>query len=240
MERRYGALGLALEAQKAGMRALVLKSHLYPTAPLAHLVNQIARNIVVLGSLCLDYEVGGLNPAAGALSGEMGAKVVWMPTFSAASWRRSQGEEGGISILDEEGRLLPPVAEIIEIIKKHHMILATGHLSFAETLALIYEAKKRGLAKIVATHASMTFSVSEQQRLAEMGAIIEHCFILALPTIRLLDMATLVRAIKEVGAERCILSTDLGQAQTPPPPEGMRMAIASLLERGLSEEEVEL
>ncbi len=115
MERRYDALELALEAQKAGMRAIVLKSHEYPTAPLAYLVNQIARDIAVFGSLCLDYEVGGLNPAAVKLAAEMGAKVVWMPTFSAASWKKWLGEEGGLSILDEKGQVLPVVGEIIEI-----------------------------------------------------------------------------------------------------------------------------
>jgi len=247
LERRYDALGLALDAQKSGMRAIVLKSHEYPTAPLAHIVSQIVRDVTVCGSLCLDWEVGGLNPAALKLSAEMGAKVVWMPTFSAASWRVVQKEHGwevsegeGISVLDEQGALLPVVGEIIEIVKEHNIVLATGHLSFEESIALVEEASRRGLTKIVATHASMTFGIGEQKKLADAGAVIEHCCILALPQIAWIDMSTLVEMIKEIGAERCILTTDLGQAFTPPPPEGLRMTMSSMLEHGLSEDEIML
>ncbi|MFC2058924.1 DUF6282 family protein [Chloroflexota bacterium] len=247
MERRYDALGLALDAQKAGMRAIVLKSHEYPTAPLAHIVSQIARDITVCGSLCLDWEVGGLNPAALKLSAEMGAKVVWMPTFSAASWRDVQREHGwevsegeGISVLDKKGGLLPIVGEIIDIVKEHDIALATGHLNFKECIALVEEARERGVTRIIATHASMTFSIEEQKRLADAGAVIEHCCILALPDIAWMDMPTLAETIKELGAERCLLSTDLGQAFSPPPPEGLKMTMSSMLEHGLSESEIEL
>jgi imidazolonepropionase-like amidohydrolase len=50
----------------------------------------------------------------------------------------------------------------------------------------------------------------------------------------------LVRAIRNVGAEHCIIGTDLGQAFNPTPAEGMRMFIALLLKNGISEREIEL
>ena len=247
--RWYDALELAAEAQKAGLRAIVLKHNHFSTAPLAYFANKVARHIAVFGSITLNYEVGGLNPAAVKIAGEMGAKVVWMPTMSAASFRQKIGPETaerlglegpGLVILDDNGQVLPVVGEIIEIAKKHDMILATGHLDFVESLAVVKEARRRGLAKVVATHVNMGFSIEQQQQLAEAGAINEYCFILTLPRVAQSDMKSVAHGIKEVGVERCFLSTDLGSDWAPPPQEGLRTAIAALLEHGLSEEEVEI
>lgn len=175
VERRLDALQTALQAQEAGMRAIVLKSHEYPTAPLACIVGQMAPKVAVLGSICLDSEVGGLNPAAVEASAKMGAKVVWMPTFSAANNRRHVGQEGGISILDEKGKMLSVVGEILEIIKHSDMVLATGHLSATEVSALVKEARGRGLTKIVITHPSepavgTLLGLDQQRELAAQGA----------------------------------------------------------------------
>ena len=54
VERRVDALQAALQAQEAGMRAIVLKSHEYPTAPLAYIVRQVIQNMAVFGSISLD------------------------------------------------------------------------------------------------------------------------------------------------------------------------------------------
>ena len=45
--------------------------------------------------------------------------------------------------------------------------------------------------------------------------------------------------IKAVGAEHCMISTDMGLAFEPPPVEGMRTAISSLLKKGISEQEID-
>ena len=43
------ALEIARQARQAGMRAIVLKHHSYPTAPLAELVGQLVPDIDVFG-----------------------------------------------------------------------------------------------------------------------------------------------------------------------------------------------
>jgi hypothetical protein len=245
VERRADALQVALQAQEAGMRAIVLKSHDYPTAPLASLAGHMAPRVDVLGSLCLDEEVGGLNPAAVEASARLGARVVWMPTFSAANNRRYKGEEGGISILDERGRLRSVVGEILELVKQHQLVLASGHLSAQEVGVLVKEATSRGLSRIVVTHASeptvgTLMDVGQQRELAAQGAYVEHCFGSTLPGGARVDPRSLVEQVRAVGAERCILSTDLGQAYNPAPAEGMRMAVGCLLRWGLSEREIAL
>ena len=244
-ERRVDALQTAIQAQEAGMRAIVLKSHDYPTSPLAYIVSQIVQDITVIGSISLDFEVGGLNTYALEASAKLGAKVVWMPTFSSTNDMIKTGtNKEGITITDGDGKLLPVVNELLDIIKNYQLVLCTGHISPAEAFTLVDEAAKRGLSKIVATHPLLekvgaTLTLEEQQRMVEMGAFIEHCFIDIMPLVRY-DPMKIVEAVRAVGAENCIISSDLGQDFNPPPVEGMRMAIATMLICGLTEEEIEL
>ena len=243
VERRLDALQAALQAQEAGMRAIVLKSHEYPTAPLAYIVNQIVPDVTVLGSISLDLEVGGLNPHALETSAKLGAKVVWMPTLTSANDMEKKGG-AGIAILDKEGRLLPVIGEILSIVKDYRMVLATGHVSVSESFALVDFVRKEGLEKIVVTHPLLEWlgahlSLEEQCRMAEKGAYIEHCFADCMP-LSGLDPMKIVEVVRAVGAERCVISTDLGQAHNPAPAEGMRMVIATMLKCGLSEKQVEL
>lgn len=245
LDRRVDALQAAMQARELGMRAIVLKSHEYPTAPVARIVSKMVDHIHVFGSVTLDLEIGGLNPLAVEASAGLGAKIVWMPTLTSAHERQKRGLQGGISILGDSGQLLPSVGEILDIIKSHDMVLATGHVSVKESFALVDEARRRGLDKIVithpmSTHFGTTLDLKQQQELAGKGCYIEHCFVLTLPTTERLDPREIVNAVKAVGAEHCILSTDLGQGFNLPPAEGMRMAIATLLRAGLGKEEVEL
>jgi len=246
IRRRVDALQAALQAEEMGMRAIVLKNHDYSTAPLAHIVNQYVNNLTAFGSISLDFAVGGLNPSAVETAALLGAKVVWMPTFSSANDREKLGFIGeGIRILDEKGKIVPAVQEILDIVKSHDIVLATGHVSATEAFALVDEAKRKGVTKIVATHPLETrigaaLSIEEQQRMADKGAFIEHCFLCTLPLSDRLDPMIIVEAVKAVGAERCILTTDLGQDWNPPPAEGMRMMVATLLRCKLSIEEIEL
>ncbi len=245
-KRRVDALQAALQAEEMGMRAIVLKSHNYPTAPLAYIVSQFVHNLTVFGSLSLDYPNGGLNPHAVEISALLGAKVVWMPTFSSVPDMERHGLSGqGIKILDEKGMILPEVQQILDIIKSHEMVLATGHIKVAESFALVDEAKKKGITKIVITHPSSTMfgdtmSIEKQRQMADKGAFIEHCFSSTMPLGQRVHPMEIAKDVRAVGAEHCILTTDLGQDNNPPPAEGMRMMVVNLLRCELSVEEMEL
>ena len=93
LERRQDALRLAYSARELGMRAIVLKSREYNTAPVALLVSELVPEVQIFGSLTLDNEVGGLNPAAVLAAARMGAKVIWMPTFTATMLRNGLEEK---------------------------------------------------------------------------------------------------------------------------------------------------
>jgi hypothetical protein len=249
---RIDALEAARHAKQAGMQAIVIKDHFVPTAPIAAMVNRLVPDFHVFGSICLDYEIGGLNTHAVEYSARAGARVVWMPTFSSANSRAQMRELGvplegeGFSILDCNGRLLPEINPILAVIKKNDMVLASGHISPAETFALEKEARRLGINTFVVTHPldheffSQAFSKDDLIQLAENGAFIEFTFIALLASEFRHDPAEMVDVIRTVGAERCIVSTDLGQSFNPLPVEGLRMFIITLLKYGVTEDEITL
>jgi len=252
MPGRVDALEAAKQARQVGMRAIVIKNHSYPTTPLAMMVGQLIPEVAVLGSICLDYDIGGLNADALEKHADMGARVVWMPTFSSANSRPAMRKLGlklegeGFSIIDARGRLVSEIEKILEIIKAHGMVLATGHVSPHESLALVKRARAAGIEKIVITHPSdaefvvQAHTLEELQRLAGMGAFIEQTFVTMLPTEWSHPPGPRVKVIKTIGVEHCIMSTDLGQFWNPTPAEGMRLFMATLLRNGVSAREIEV
>ena len=243
VERRGSAIDVAQQALEMGMRGVVLKSHEYPTHPVAYTASQAVPGITLIGGVTLDAEVGGLNPMAVESTALMGGRVVWMPTFSAQADRQHKGLNGGIYILDDQGQLVPEVYAILDLIKAHDMVLATGHLSTAESMALVSEARNLGIQRVVVTHATtMAFrtgmTLEDMKSLAAMGAYIEHCLQVMMPLTYRLAPRELVETITAIGAENCIISTDFGQDFHPMPAEGLRMGIATLLQAGMEEVEV--
>ena len=248
---RMDALETAKQARQLGMRALVLKSSYFPTALIADIVNQFVPEVKCFGGICLDYEIGGLNIIALETSAKMGAKMVWMPTHSSlnsrANMRKLPGaslEGDGFSILDSENKPVPEIDKILSTVKQYDMVLANGHISPRETFALFTAAQKKGITRLVVTHGLWTnglvrFTLDELKQLGQMGAFIENCYVGFLPTDFRNDPKPMADAIKYIGAEHCIMSTDLGQYYNPSPAEGMRMFIALLLKYGISAPEIE-
>jgi hypothetical protein len=258
MRGRVDDIEWARLAQAAGMRAYVMKSHIFPTTAQAYLVNQIVPGIKVFGSITLNVNTG-LSPFAVELAGELGAKIVWMPTWSSKNGLSKSGifitrmiqflstidqllpsPEAGVTVLDAEGNLIPVISEIMEIIKKYDMVLATGHLSIEESLALAKAAERAGV-KFVLTHALnrvVNASIEQQKEIVKMGGYIEHCYITTMPMHGSLKLSAIAEAIKEVGPEHVVITTDAICAWNAPPPELMRMFIGSLLALGISEEDI--
>jgi hypothetical protein len=249
---RVDALEAASQAKAAGMKAIVIKNHFYPTAPIAMMVNQLVPGFTVFGSVCLDYEMGGLNVHAVEYSAKAGARVVWMPTFSSSNSIGKMRELGlslkgeGYSIVGGNGQLVPEIHPILAIIKQYDMVLASGHMSPTETFALEEEARRFGIDKFVVTHPldheffSQAFTKHDLIQLAGNGAFIECTFLAFQASEFIHDPAEMVDVIKTVGAEKCIMSTDLGQIWNPLPVEGLRMFIVTLLKYGITEDQINL
>jgi len=241
-ERRFNDIELAREAARAGMSAILIKSHQNSTVERAYLVSQWIPEIRVLGGLVLNDTVGGLNPAAVRLAVKMGAKQVWMPTRSARNHRSYEGLGDGISVLDEHGQLLPAVEEILQILAGSGCILGTGHLSQLETFTLIGRAREVGGVKVLVTHPEWGptfYSVDQQKVLAAGGKVMfERCFVSTTHRCGFVPFETIERAITDTGVENTVLSTDLGQPDTPPPVEGLRQYAERLCSTGFSVDDV--
>jgi hypothetical protein len=261
IERRIDDLDLAKEFLAHGLRGFVLKSHYFPTAERAKVVTRAVPGISAFGALTLNHSVGGLNPVAVELAGRSGCKIVWMPTVDAANetagrldgpnvklpfWAKIQRELAAtgiapppITVLDSNGKVSEASRHCIELITKHNMILATGHIGRAEIFALVKAAREMGAQRVVVTHAefpSQNLTADEQHELAQMGAFIEHCF-----TTMYTGKASwdgVLAAIRKAGPERCVLSTDLGQTINPPVAAGFAMFAQRLLDGGFTVEQI--
>jgi hypothetical protein len=132
--RKMDALTLVRAAKAAGMRAVLLKSHDTITADLAQIVEAALGGIRVFGAVTLNEAVGGFNPAAVRTALALGAKEVFMPTFSAAHHRRQEGKGGGLSVLDGTGQVRTEVRAILDLMAQADVILGT-HLAPEESLA---------------------------------------------------------------------------------------------------------
>lgn len=262
LPRKMNDLEMAQRIEKAGMAGYAIKSHYFCTAERAELVNEIYPGCKAIGTVTLNSSVGGINPTAVEMAGRAGAKLVWFPTCDSKHelahvfngdpnkklpyWAQIviQLKKDGIitpsiRILDDQERLKDEVYDVLDVIAKNNMILATGHLSHEETFALVKAAKERKVQKIVITHVDFptTFYTVEQQReLLAYGAYMEHCYT-TFATGKV-DFAETLRQIKEIGPDHVILGTDLGQKTALYPDEGLEEFATRLYENGISAEDV--
>jgi hypothetical protein len=237
-ERRLDALEVARYAYEAEMGGFVLKSHDYPTAPLTYALNRMYPGLKVFGAIALNRAVGGLNPHAVEVSANLDARVVWMPTFTADFWLKNLGRGPGISLFDEGGKLRSEVHDVLDIISQRDMVLASGHVSPQEAIALFTEAKARGVGRMIATHPFGVATLEQQREMISLGAYPEYTFLACMPARARMTPQELVSTLRKLGVEHCIVTTDFGQWMNPPPAEGMRMAIAALLDAGMLPEDV--
>jgi hypothetical protein len=239
--RSIDAIDLARLAKSRGMRAIVLKNHYEPTASLAYLVRKEVPGIEIFGGISLDLTVGGVNPAAvewmTKIKGGYG-KVVWMPTYDSEHQVTSSGQQRPFARVAKDGKLVPEAVQVISIIAQHNLVLETGHSSPAEALLLIREAKRQGVQSILVTHAmsqAVGMSIPEMQEAAKLGAYLE--FVWVRPGS---DAAkNYVPAIRQVGPEFCVLSSDLGQAANPLHPDGLLAMYQYLKSQAFSESEID-
>ncbi len=253
--RQVDHMEAAEGARKAGMKAVVLKCHHGYSSDRMYFVRKIVSGIEVYGGVVLNNAVGGINPFAVEAAISFGAKIVWFPTLSAKNHLDHMGApefgssmkqktkrkmvEKPITVLDDKGNLIPEVHDVIELIADHDIILATGHLTVAESRSVISQAKKRGVKRIYVNHPEyiVNATIEEQKELADMGAFIEHLALFQYPMWPTeAGVDGIVEMIRAVGPERTVLATDLGQIHNPPPWEGLRMFVRVLLEKGIPKE----
>jgi hypothetical protein len=261
VERRIDDLSLARKFAELGMAGFVLKSHYGSTAERASVVRAAVPGVDVRGAIALNRAVGGINPLAVEIAAREGARTVWLPTVDSVNeshereappgakvpvWvklqldLREQGIEiDPVPVVDDDGNVLPVLLEVLGMIARHDMLLATGHLSRDEIFAVVDAAVDAGVEDIVVTHPefpSQDLSTEDQIALANKGALLERCF--TTPHTGKVSWELWIENIRAAGPENSVLSTDLGQVFNPPVEDGMALMVDRLLEAGFGEEEL--
>ncbi|MBI4331474.1 MAG: cytosolic protein [Chloroflexi bacterium] len=257
LPRKVDDVGMAQRVIASGMKGYAIKSHFFCTSERAQIIRKVYPGCNVVGGIALNSAVGGINPTAVEMAGRSGARIVWFPSSDAEheqkhlahsppdklpNWAKIQFQmraEGvhspSISIL-ENGQLKQEVFAVLDIIARFNMVLATGHISQAETFALVKAARARKVGRIVITHVtfpSTFYSIEEQQELVKLGAFMEHCY--TTPSTGKVAWQTVFDQIRAIGVDRVLLTTDLGVSTGAFPDEGLRLFAEKLLENGFSE-----
>lgn len=246
--RSRDSFAVVRQAKAAGLRAVVLKNHYVSTAALAQLAFQEVGGIEVFGGIALNLSNGGLNAEAVRrmiqVEGHRG-KIVWLPTFDAENQVRFSKQERAFVSVVKDGRPVPALKEIFELIAANDLILASGHSSAAETLLVFEAARAAGVKRLLVTHVlsdSTRASEAQMKQLAALGAVMEFTYLTHLPPPlgQGVPVAEGAQAIHAVGAEHFLVSSDLGQANTPMHPDGLRSFFAALKSAGVTAAELEL
>jgi hypothetical protein len=247
--RSITAIEVAQLAKRHEMGAILLKNHYTQTASLAYMVSEVVPGIEIYGGIALNRSVGGVNPVAvgrmARITGGLG-RVVWMPTFDSEQWQIINGANPLAIPVSENGKLLPEVLEVLDVIAEHGLSLATGHSSPAESIMMIEAAKARGIDRIIVTHpflSSIGMDVETQRRAAAMGALLEYPYNATLPPFgprANARMADHLQTIRAVGPENVVISSDLGQQGNPVHTDGLILFIAALKGAGFTDAEIEM
>jgi hypothetical protein len=185
-----------------------------------------------------------MNPAAVEVALGLGARIVWLPTLSSAQdvangVAAQLGLPGpGLRVTDDDGELTAATRAVLDLVAEHDAVLATGHISADEHLAVTRAFTPRG--KVLVTHAmeelaGPNLDAAQCAELVELGATIELCALTCVGALATRPVSDLVGCILRVGVEHVTLGTDFGQAVNEPPAAGLRTWADALHAAGINE-----
>jgi hypothetical protein len=242
---------VARQAEMAGMKAVVLKNHLFSTVGRAWLVDRMVAGVRVFGGVVLNQgATGGLNAEAVRANLALGAKVIWMPTMvpidensagASGTGHRYQDMVGQTTLDLGDPETVACVRGILRQIADADAVLATGHLAPATTRPLVELAAEEGVTKILVTHPDsplVGMPIHEQAELSRQGVYFERCAYSIIDEQYGVPVAEIGGAIRATGIEHNVVSSDLGQIQHPAPVDGLRIFCEALAGEGFEEEEL--
>jgi hypothetical protein len=256
--RAVDHLELLRDLSAAGFAAVVTKDHDYSGVMTAALIKKHHPDLrtKLYSSIVLNNVVGGFNPYAVEHTAAMGGKVVWLPTLAAENhlrWEKTSNwvhpastqkmrPAVGIPVLDSARAVRDDVKEILDIVARNDMVLASGHLHVSETWLVFEEAKRRGVNRIVLTHPEdiVDATMNDVSGIAKMGAFIEHslCMFLEGSKFKIATAEDLRRFIEAAGVDQTVLCSDLGQVGIFSPIEGFRRGIKLCMDLGFDDGQI--
>lgn len=249
----------ARATDEAGYRAVVLKSHHTVTAARATMAQEHAASTEILGGAVLNVQAtGGVNPHAVDTVLRLGGRVIWLPTITSSNQIRHVAEQGsssgnlaalgsiagpGLTCIDDEGRPTEDVCAVLDLIAAAGATLATGHIGVPEIMAVVPEARRRGVRNVLITHPEhdcVGLGLEDQLRLAELdGVWFERVFALTLPTSVDIPLDVYAENIRTVGIDSTVMATDFGQKHNVSPVIGLQQYVTGMRDRGFSQADIE-
>jgi Family of unknown function (DUF6282) len=238
---------VALECAGAGMRAVIRKDHLYSTVGEAHAIQRHIDYLVDTGALARRIEVYGGIPTRFAAEPALIKDALRFPELKKI-WANPVG---GVPLV-EEGRVKPAVLDLITMARDHGIGINLGApnhsaayagVSDYDGLAPLVEAVARIGAKACLDHPLSAFDVDEIEKLTPDGVYAGLFCFPSLPSIikaPLSDPAETLELVRRIGAERCLVASDVGTLLEPSTMESLRLMIRFLLGLGISGHDVDL
>lgn len=248
--RAYDDFDLMEAAIRVGARAIVIKTHQGTTMDRAYLCNrhnelihQGDNDFTMYGSVTLNRQVGGINPAAVESALKLGAKVIWLPTQSAGNHLRRNGQstDNCVEVI-KDGNIVPELGDIFRLINEFDAVLGTAHLSPEECFRIVEAARDAGVKKIVITHPEwwlVGMSIEDQIRMVnDYNVILEHCFAQPFDGGYKSNLEMNLEAILACGFKNVMVSTDGGQVENPNWEIALEQYITYLAGHGIPPEQI--
>jgi hypothetical protein len=248
------ALDLGRKATEAGVRAIVFKTP-SPTLDLAITVNEALAELYrdselspvsCVGSFILDI-AGPPNPAGAERWLRKGTKVLWFGTHTAANHMeralgvpRSKARRQGQFLLNN-GALIKEAEAALEMAGAYKAAISFGHLSNEEMYALAASCERRGITNAFVDHPFnpvCAMPVEGMKRLASHGVWINVTAAELAPMFGI-DPLVIGDAVREIGVDHIVLSSDGGHPTMGDPVESMRLWQVIMEWQGFSTKEIQ-
>ncbi|HEY5754354.1 MAG TPA: DUF6282 family protein [Steroidobacter sp.] len=246
-----------MDCANAKFSALLYKDHFYLGVSHAMILEKLflETGVKLFSGIALNNANGGINPHAVNHAINIGAKIVWMPTLSAANHIEKSATEAKnfpktakrtlppipLSALDANGELSDDTRQVLDLIAEVDIILAGGHLPASELHMVFADAKKRGVKKMLVNHPTYVVGCTDEdiRQMVRMGVYMEHSICMFVEgRSHKYGPDKLAHLIEVAGVDRTVLCSDLGLQGSPRPVEGYRQIVRQLLDLQFSEADI--
>ena len=254
-ERNMDIIDASLYARLRGMRGAAFKSHSQQTATTTWLAAKMVPGFLPIAVIDLNLVHGGLNPHAVDNFATIVKKrqnpaadigIVMLPSDTSCYQRQVEKSNEPCVPISKDGKLLPETLAIIALVKKHGLVLASGHASPDDCVLLAREAQRQGVPYTV-THANLNttppmLDLAHAQDVARAGGFVEFASQSQRPGNPTLERRNTRTAdlIRMLGPQHAILVTDLGQANNEPAPDGLASFVMNLRAKGFTKDETDV